>query len=132
MSAHIGFERLYGATNLFSLRHADGGIRMLCAKVIDDFMFSGTAEDTRWFDEQIRKRFKVGRTILDEKMNFNGASIEQDQHESTQGVKESILNEEEIKQYRILAGKLNWDGRLQYQWTALVRVTCSNDSARYV
>lgn len=48
---------------------------MLCAKVIDDFLFSGSSSYLQWFDEQKKKRFKVGSDILDDKINFNGATI---------------------------------------------------------
>lgn len=51
---------------------------MLCAQVTDDFILSGKMEDLTWFEIPIRKRFKVGKTILSGNMNFNGALLEHD------------------------------------------------------
>lgn len=38
---------------------------MLCGKVTDELLFSGCADDLTRFDGMIRKRFKVGNTILE-------------------------------------------------------------------
>lgn len=98
---------------------------MLCAELTNDFLFSGTAKDIHWFDEQSRKR-------------FNGARIEQDQngnitvsmeaymervvhipiHQNRRIEQDCVLNEEETTQYRGLAGQLNWASR------AAVQVAC--------
>lgn len=77
LSEPIGFERVGGVTQLFALRHRNSNVRMLCAKVTNDFLFSGCAQDLTWFESVIRQRFNVGTTILSGQMNFNGAILEQ-------------------------------------------------------
>ena len=131
LSDAVGFERVHGVSQLFVLKNGKGNIRMLCAKVTDDFLISGAKEDIRWFDSQIRTRFKVGKSILDGKMNFNGAVITQSKdgsitlsmEEYMERVKpidisrerrkqqESPMTEQELEQYRGMSGMLNWAGR---------------------
>ena len=131
LSKSVGFKRVDGVTQLFVLHHKNGNVRMLCAKVTDDFLFSGCANDLKWFDRLIRQRFKVGKTILEGNMNFNGAVVQQDASgnitlsmeaymERAEPIplerdrrknQESPLTPEELKQYRGLAGVLNWAGR---------------------
>lgn len=134
----MGFQRISGISQLFVLRFNDGNIRMLCAKVTDDFLFSGSQKDLHWFDKEIQKRFKVGQSIFNSKINFNGATITQLQEGditlSMEAYMERVieipitrarrkqpdesLTNEEFVDYRGLAGKLNWAGR------AAVPVAC--------
>ena len=104
---------------------------MLCAKLTDDFLFSGSMCDLKWFDEQIRKRFKVGETTLDGRMNFNGAGDIQISMEAYMGrvapisielerrkSQDSPLTPKELTEHRWLAEMLNWAGR------ATITVAC--------
>ncbi len=131
LSKSVGFTRVEGVTQLFVLRHQNGNVRMLCAKVTDDFLFSGCMADLMWFDDTIRKRFKVGKTILNGKMNFNGAVVSQDESGDISLSMEAYmarvkpipldrdrrkqqndsLTANELTQYRALAGVFNWAGR---------------------
>ena len=138
LSKDIGFEIVHGVTQLFVLRNSNGGVRMLCAKVTDDFLFSGTIRDLKWFDTQMRKRFKVGKTVLEGRMNFNGAVITQKAEgdillsmeaymervvsipveRERRKSQDSPMTKRELTQYRGLAGMMNWAGR------AAVPVAC--------
>lgn len=68
LSSSVGFERVAGVSQFFVFRNWNGNFRMLCAKVTEDFLFSGCVDDFTWFDGIIRKQFKV---------SFNGAVVEQ-------------------------------------------------------
>ena len=138
LSPEVGFEKVQGISQLFVIRRPNRSIRMLCAKVTDDFLLAGSRQDLRWFDGMMRKRFTVSKSILDGRINFNGAVIEQDEQgsillsmeaymervepipieRSRRKEQEDSLTQSELTQYRGLAGMLNWAGR------AAVPVAC--------
>lgn len=126
LSSQVGFARVAGVSQLFVLLHQNGNnVPMLYAKVTDDFLFSGCADDLQWFDEMVRKRFKVGKTLLDGEINFNGAVFEQNAHGDIKLSMEAYMKRAkpipldregsikaaEVTQYRGLAGTMNWAGR---------------------
>eukprot|EP00171_Calliarthron_tuberculosum_P022738 IDg22738t1 len=78
LSVRIGFLRVLGFSQLFILKRNDSSIRMLCEKLTDDFLISGSESDIQWFTTEIRRAFRVGKVITEGKMNFNGCIIEQD------------------------------------------------------
>lgn len=127
----IGFQRFDGASQLFVRRHQNGNVRMLCAKVTDEFLISRCAKNPTWFDKVTRQRFIVGKNILSGRMNFNCAIVEQNVSgditlsmeaymKRSQPIsidrerrknQEGELKPTELTQYSGLAGILNWAAR---------------------
>lgn len=58
-------ETVGGLIQFFVARNDENKIKLLIAKVVDDFLISGEIEDIKDFHEEISKRFKVGRFICD-------------------------------------------------------------------
>lgn len=129
-----GFERVKGISQLFIKRHDDGGIRMIVAKVTDDFLFGGSQADIDWFDKSIRSRFTVGKTITGKKINFNGATINQEDcgdvivsikdyfdridpitiSRERRKMQDEKCDGSEREELRRVAGQLNWAGRAAF------------------
>jgi len=73
-----GFTTLPGLPQLFVLRHRKSNkLVLLVAKVVDDFLLSGTPAELDRFSIAIKKRFHVGRYIDEPKFVFNRLSIHQ-------------------------------------------------------
>ena len=126
-----GLERIQGLNQLYVRRDNLGKIILIVAKVTDDFICGGSIEDTKAFISEMKKRFEVGKVIINEKFLFNGCEIEQDEqgsiamsmHRYMEQVKEIPLSRErkrqpdesatprEMKQFRSLAGTLLWLGK---------------------
>lgn len=130
MLTHAGLERVFGIPQLFIRRKQDSSICLLIAKVTDDFLIGGSLKDIRAFIDLLRKRFIVGKTVVDAKCFFDGCEIEQSIDGSIRmsmirylerlkpilisrtrkKERSSPATELEIKQYRSLAATLMYLG----------------------
>lgn len=72
-----GFERVFGVSQLFTLRNKQGEIIMLIAKVTDEILMGGDPDIMRHFAEAIAKRFEVSKVIIDDAVHFNGCRLSQ-------------------------------------------------------
>ena len=126
-----GLERIQGLNQLYVRRNDLGKITLIVAKVADDFICGGSIEESTAFICEMKKRFEVGKVIVNEKFLFNGCEIEQDEqglitmsmNRYMEQVKEIPVSRErkhqpdeaatprEIKQFRSLAGTLLWLGK---------------------
>lgn len=131
MLTTVGFERLRGLNQLYVKRDYQGRIKLIVAKVTDDFICGGDIEITTAFIEQLKNRFEVGKIVIDGKFLFNGCEIEQDASGSIQMSMRSYMtqlaeinltrerrkqldapaSENEITAFRSLAGTLLWLGK---------------------
>ena len=71
-------ERIHGLSQLFTQRDSTGRIILLVAKVTDDFLVRGSVAAIDCFLSKLRKRFLVGKVVVDSQFYFNGCEIEQD------------------------------------------------------
>lgn len=124
------FEQVRGISQLFLKRAEDGSISMLLAKVTDDLLISGKTDVLKNFLQQLTKKFKVSKSILDSQIDFNGCRITQDEEGNiTMDMKKYVdsiqslditrsrrkeandkATEKEYDDYRSLAGSLMWAG----------------------
>ena len=124
-------ETIAGFPQLFIIRKPSSRIPKLpIAKIVDDFLIAGNTPDIQSFHDNISKKFKVGRFILDKDVMFNRLNISQDANSnitismseymskinpiqvSRQRRKQQMekCTSEERTQYLGLAGQLNWLG----------------------
>lgn len=69
-------KRVFGVDQLFIRRVLNGSIGFLVAKLVDDFLLSGTeSEITRFFDA-IDKFFKLGVRYVGNKLQFIGCDMD--------------------------------------------------------
>lgn len=83
-----GLERIVGLSQMFIKRNSSRLIILIVAKVTDDFLLGGSALDMNDFVAMLRKRFIVGKVVVDSKFHFDGCEIEQDEFRN---VKTSML-----------------------------------------
>ena len=125
-----GVERVFGIPQLFAQRDGNGAIKLLIAKVTDDFLLGGSPKHMQMFIDKLKQRFDVGKVIIDDKIHFDGCEIEQDREGNiTMSMQRYVerLNaievsrtrrkqrmepatEKEVKQYRSLAATLMFLG----------------------
>lgn len=130
MTRDMGMTRLLGAHQVFMRRGRDGKLELIVAKTTDDFLAAGTGEAVRSFFEKMKERFTVGKSIIENRMNFNGCVIEINPEEgATIGMydylnrlspidisrnrrkdAEAKATQREIADYRSLAGTLMYLG----------------------
>lgn len=72
-----GLQRVLGISQLFIKRDKQGRICLLIAKVTDDFLLGGSVESMEAFIRDLKKRFIVGKIIVNAKPHFDGCEIEQ-------------------------------------------------------
>ena len=77
-----GLERVLGISQLFIQRDARGAIKLLIAKVTDEFLLGdllgGSQRDMQIFIDKLKRRFEVWKVIRDDKIHFDGCEIEQE------------------------------------------------------
>lgn len=59
-----GMRRVTGINLLFTKKDAGGIIKLIVAKVIDDFLIAGTAEDIKLFMKYLSTEFDVVKTAI--------------------------------------------------------------------
>ena len=113
------------------MRNSSGETILVLAKVTDDFLIGGSIKEIKRFYELISNKFKIGKTIINDKMNFNGAEITQDKYGNIKLSMEeyckqvryiqlsrlrrketnALATPEEITAYKSLAGTINFLGQ---------------------
>lgn len=103
---------------------------MILKKVTDDLLFGADSDTMNYFVEQIERRFKIRKRIIDGRIIFNGCTITQNQQgDTSMDMKEYMSSiksldvtrarrkqvtekatENEYKAYRSLAGSIIWEG----------------------
>ena len=78
MLSEGGLERLFGMSQLYVKCTHDKKICLIVAKVTDDFLPGGSVEAIKEFIEILGKRFMLGKTVIDERLYFDGGEISQD------------------------------------------------------
>ena len=73
-----GLERLFGISKLYVKRTHDKRFCLIVAKVTDDFLLGGSVEAMEEFIEILRKNFMLGKTVIDERLYFDGGEHSQD------------------------------------------------------
>lgn len=73
-----GFTRLFGVSQIYIKRDKNGMIIMIAAKVTDEILLACNISDLNDFAEDISKRYKVRKIIIDDTIQFNGCNIYQD------------------------------------------------------
>ena len=131
MLNRVGLQRIKGLNQIYVLRDSVGKISLIVAKVTDDFICGGAIAVIQSFLEDLKKRFEVGKVIIDSKFHFNGCEIEQDASGSItmmmngymKELREISLSKERRKQlnenatesettlFRSLAGTMLWLGK---------------------
>lgn len=130
LTQDIGMETVKGISQLFLKRRPDGSILMMVAKVTDDLLIAADKEVLNEFVEQVRKRFKVSKSITNGTILFNGARIDRNEmgdiSMTMQPFMESLkpidmarsrrkqasdkATSREYQDYRSMAGSLIWAG----------------------
>lgn len=75
MINEVGMKRLVGAHQVFVMRGKGGGRDLMVLMTTDDFLSAGTKESVGIFFGQIERRFTVVKSIIEERMKFNGFMI---------------------------------------------------------
>lgn len=70
--------RIRGISQLYLQRDDTGKIILLVAKVTDDFLIAGSVQHMKEFTDELKKRFVVGKVVINEPFIFNGCHISQD------------------------------------------------------
>ena len=124
----VGLVRIQGLNQIYVLRDSCGKIILIVAKVTDDFICGGAVQEITSFMEELKKRFEVGKVVIDSKFHFNGCEIEQNAEGSVRMSMDSYMNElkelplaterrkqlgekataSEITHFRSLAGTMLW------------------------
>lgn len=72
-----GLQRVFGISQLFIRRATDGSVVLLVAKVTDDFLLAGSLAEMEAFVDRLKRRFVVGKVVINDKVNFDGCELEQ-------------------------------------------------------
>lgn len=130
LTRDMGMETVRGISQLFVKRREDGSILLMVAKVTDDLLIAASAGVMKEFVEQVRKRFKISKSITNGPILFNGALIDRNERGDVsitmQPFMESLkpielprsrrkqssekATNEEYQEYRSMAGSLIWAG----------------------
>lgn len=70
-----GMERVDGVNQMFTRKHGDK-IKLIVAKVIDDFLVVGNTADIKLFFRELGGEFDVGKTAIGGAFRFNGCEID--------------------------------------------------------
>ena len=125
-----GLQRFFGLSQLFIRRDGHGRISLIVAKVTDDFLIGGRTEIICKFIDRMKRRFDVGKVVIDDKFHFDGCEIQQENEGnirmSMMGYidrlrpikisrqrsreRDDLGSDAEKKQYRSLAGALLYLG----------------------
>ena len=124
-------ERVFGLSQLYVRRNEQGRIAIVVAKVTDDFIIGGKVQSICDFVSEMKKRFEVGKVVIDARFFFNGCEIEQDEEGNVtlsmagyiKQLKDIALSrarrkqrdekatEAEISMFRSVTGTLLWLGK---------------------
>lgn len=77
MLTEARLERIPGISQLYLKREASGSIVLVVAKVTDDLLIAGSVDGIRALITQLKNRFTISKSIINDKMTFNGCTIEQ-------------------------------------------------------
>lgn len=66
---------MFGLSQLFVQRDANGTIILLVAKVTDELLIGGLVGDISHFNEKMKVRFQVGKKMIDKSFFFDGCEI---------------------------------------------------------
>lgn len=72
------FERIHGRSHLYVRIDDVGRIFVIVEKVTDDFISGGSIRTMKVFIDEMKKRFEVGKVIINDYFLFNGFEIEPD------------------------------------------------------
>lgn len=70
-------ERIFGISQLYRLRNAEGQTILLIAKVTDDLLMAGSIANMKAFTDKLQRRFNISKIRNNEPINFNGCAISQ-------------------------------------------------------
>lgn len=126
----LGFVRVFGINQLFILRDSEQHIKLMTAKTTDDFLIAGCVDAIETFFISMKERFKVGKALQSNVLQFNGCEINISEtgtavlsmysyikrlkpiqlSRSRRKDKDSRVNDREEAEYRSLAGTLIYLG----------------------
>lgn len=69
---------MFGLSQLFIKTNPTGKVVRLVAKVTNDFLTGGHKAEIDSFTEGIKRRFDVGKSVIDESFYFYGCEIHQE------------------------------------------------------
>jgi len=98
-----GINPTPGLPQLFVKREDGGAIILVIAKVVDDFLVCGPRPAIENFNDEISKRFKVGRFVVGRDLIFNRLHIHQEDDHSVKITMSEYL--ESIKPLEISKGR---------------------------
>lgn len=128
----LGFVTFGGLPQVFAKLSAEGELKLLVGKVSDDMLVAGKRSDILAFFDSLKERWHIGKAIVADKIDFNGAQILR--NEITGDVKLSMneylanrvddlvltrdrrkepaarATQQEVEEYRSIAGSLNFLG----------------------
>lgn len=124
------FTRLLGMSQIYIKRTESNQILLIAVKVTDGLLIAGKIDILNGFAEEISRRYKVRKIIIEDLIRFNGRTIMQDNRGNIQmNMNEFLLKvnsikiskarrkqtderatKEEVKELRSLAGSLLWLG----------------------
>lgn len=127
----MGFQRIRGASQLYIKKDRSGEIILIIAKVTDDVLMAGTLIAMKWLSRQMDKRFGLSKSTIDDTIDYNGCRITQDDDGSItldmtkymQNIQSIDISrsrrkqysepatDQEVSDYRTLAGALMWIGK---------------------
>lgn len=130
MIREAGLERINGVSQLFLKRNNNGDISLLIAKITDDLLMAGRPSEMESFVEMLSKTFKTSKVIIGDEILFNGSRIIQDREGNVtmdmydyieqirsieismerKNFKDDKATDQEIYEYRRLAGEMIWIG----------------------
>lgn len=73
-----GLQRIYGFSHLYLKRYDAEKIKLIIAKAKDEILLAGHIQQMKEFSDIFSRRFVVSKTIIDDRISFNGADITQD------------------------------------------------------
>lgn len=73
-----GLDRVRGLNQIYVRRDGIGQILLVVTKVTDDFICGGSVDTTTVIVMEMKKRFEVGKVVINRKFLFNRCQIEQD------------------------------------------------------
>lgn len=130
LTEKVDFKRVIGVPQMFVKRYDNGHISLILAKVTDDLLIAGERENIEEFNKSIAQRFPISKVILEGQIQFNGATIRQDENGSITMSMDRYMHEigqiqldktrtksmqarataKEVAAFRAVAGELVWLG----------------------
>lgn len=72
-----GMRRVFGISQLYTVKDRHGTLSLIVAKVTDDFLIAGAIDDINNFANELGNRFEIGKFVLDRPFFFNGCELSQ-------------------------------------------------------